>query len=84
MQHLDGNVVAGPLMELFGRDMTMATGRCSGCGDVTILARALVYLDAPGLTARCCVCGDPLFTLVQGDGRIRLDLRGLTGLQPPL
>ena len=95
MQHLDGNVLAGPLTELFGRDMTLATGRCSGCGNVTVLARALVYPDAPGFTVRCCICSDVLFTLVQGDAgdagdegdagdqRMWLDLRGLTGLQPP-
>ena len=89
MQHLDGNVLAGPLTELFGRDMTLATGRCSGCGDVTVLATALVYPDAPGFTVRCRICRDVLFTLVQadegdaGDQRMWLDLRGLTGLQPP-
>ena len=92
MQHLDGNVLAGPLTELFGRDMTLATGRCSGCGDVSVLAKALVYPDAPGFTVRCCNCSDVLFTLVQGDEgnegaeagqQLWLDLRGLTGLQPP-
>ena len=81
--HLDGNVLAGPLADLFGRDMTLATGRCTGCGDVTTLARALVYPDAPGLTVRCCTCNGVLFTVVQADGRTWLDLRGLTGLQPP-
>ena len=83
MHHLDGNVLAGPLVELFGRDMTTATGRCSSCGDVSVLARALVYPDAPGFTVRCRICADVLFTLVQGDGKLWLDLRGLTGLQPP-
>ncbi|MGV8882879.1 MAG: DUF6510 family protein [Rhodoglobus sp.] len=27
MNHVDGNALAGPLLELFGVDMTTATGR---------------------------------------------------------
>ncbi|MDQ1572918.1 MAG: hypothetical protein QOH44_477, partial [Actinomycetota bacterium] len=44
MSHLDGNAIAGPLSEIFGADMTMASGRCGGCGDVSPLAMAMVYL----------------------------------------
>lgn len=81
MTHLDGNVLAGPLSELFRDDMTTATGRCAACGDVSVLAEALVYDAAPGWCARCHACGEVLFTLVRAGGRLRLDLRGVTALE---
>ncbi len=52
-RHLDGNVLAGPLSELFRQDMTIALGTCAGCGDVAALAQAMVYDLAPGWTVRC-------------------------------
>ena len=63
--HLDGNVLAGPLLELFREDMTAATARCDGCGDVSVLATAMVYDAAPGWCVRCHVCNDVLMTFVQ-------------------
>ena len=80
-EHLDGNVLAGPLSELFRDDMTTATGRCAHCGDVSVLAEALVYDAAPGWCVRCHACGDVLMTLVWADDRLRIDLRGVTALE---
>jgi len=34
MEHVDGNVLAGPLSELFRFDLTMTSGECRHCGDV--------------------------------------------------
>ena len=79
--HLDGNVLAGPLSELFRDDMTTATGRCAHCGDVSVLAEAIVYDAAPGWAVRCHVCGDVLMTLVRVGERLRIDLRGITALE---
>ncbi len=81
MTHLDGNVLAGPLSELFRDDMTTATGRCAHCGDVSVLAEAVVWDAAPGWCVRCHVCGDVLMTLVQTGSRLRVDLRGVTALE---
>jgi hypothetical protein len=83
MSHVDGNALAGPLSELFREDMTTATGRCAHCGDVAVLALALVYDAAPGWCARCHACGDVLMTFVRVEGRLRIDLRGLTALEVP-
>lgn len=79
--HVDGNMLAGPLSEVFRDDMTTATGRCASCGDVSVLAMALVYDAAPGWCVRCHVCGDTLLTLVRTDERLRIDLRGITALE---
>ena len=81
MTHLDGNVLAGPLSELFRDDMTTATGRCAHCGDVSVLAEAVVWDAAPGWCVRCHVCGDVLMTLVQTGSRLRVDRRGVTALE---
>ena len=83
MTHLDGNTLAGPLSELFRDDMTTALGRCAGCGDVSVLAEALVYDAAPGWAVRCHACGDVLMTFVRTLDRLRIDMRGLTALEIP-
>ena len=31
--HVDGNVLAGPLSDVFSVDMTTATGTCASCAD---------------------------------------------------
>lgn len=83
MQHLDGNVLAGPLAELFGFDPTTASARCAGCGAVAMLATAMVYVDAMGYVARCPGCDNVLATVVEGDARTWISLRGVTTLEVP-
>jgi hypothetical protein len=80
-EHVDGNSLAGPLSDLFAVDMTCASGRCLSCGDISVLARAVVYADPMGLVVRCSACDDVLMTLVQGPDRLVLDLHGLAGVQ---
>lgn len=80
-EHLDGNVLAGPLSEVFRDDMTTATGRCASCGDVSVLAEAIVYDAAPGWCVRCHACDGVLMTLVRAGERLRIDLRGITALE---
>jgi hypothetical protein len=81
MTHLDGNVLAGPLSELFAADMTAAVGRCLGCGDEAALACARVYPDDMGYVVRCRACGDVLMTLVRGPGDVRVEMRGIAVLR---
>jgi hypothetical protein len=83
VDHVDGNVLAGPLSELFRFDLTTTSGECRRCGDVTVLARAMVYLDPSGYVVRCCACGNVLFTVVIGPERTWVDLSGVAGLQIP-
>ncbi len=83
MQPLDGNVLAGPLGELFAFDLTETTGECRHCGDTSVLARALVYPDPSGYVVRCSACGDVLLAIVTTEKRTWLDLSGVAGLQIP-
>jgi hypothetical protein len=48
MEPLDANATGGPLIDLFGREMTAADGACGQCGSVFKLAELLVYSRAPG------------------------------------
>ncbi|HEV3287519.1 MAG TPA: DUF6510 family protein [Streptosporangiaceae bacterium] len=79
--HLDGNMLAGALGELFTVDITAAVGRCASCGTSSAVAQAHVYPDAPGLVARCPSCGEVVLRLVRGPDRAWLDLRGISCLQ---
>jgi hypothetical protein len=79
--HLDGNVLGGELGELFIADITAAAGQCASCGATGTIAQTLVYVDAPGLIARCPSCGEVMLRLVRGPGRAWLDLRGIACLQ---
>jgi hypothetical protein len=81
MEHIDGNAMAGPLSELFRDDMTSARARCASCGDVSVLAEAMVYDADPGWTARCHACGEVLLTFVRAGEHLRVDLRGITALE---
>ena len=83
MQHLDGNSLAGPLAELFAFDATMASTHCGGCGAVSVLATAMVYLDAMGAVARCADCDTVLLTLVASDERVWLSTPGRSALEVP-
>jgi hypothetical protein len=80
MTHLDGNVLAGPLGEHFTDDVTTASAECSGCGDVAVLAQAMVYQRDHAWTVRCRACGDVLLVVARIGERMRLDVRGISAL----
>jgi hypothetical protein len=73
----DGNSLGGPLQEVLGVDITVATGCCSSCGTAGPLAEGRLFSNAPGLVLRCPNCGDSLLRMTRAPGRARLDLRGL-------
>ena len=79
--HLDGNVLAGALSEVFTADVTSARARCGGCGRMGALAEAMVYTDAPGLVARCAGCDQVLATVVDTGDRLILSLAGLSAIE---
>ena len=53
---LDGNAIAGTLVEVFGDDLTASTGTCPDCGNHAALATCRAYTHAPGIVLRCSVC----------------------------
>jgi hypothetical protein len=78
---IDGNALAGPLADVFAFDMTVAVGRCAGCGRSAPLAEVRAFTRAAGLVARCPACDTVLLRMVRAPGRIWLDLRGIRSLQ---
>jgi hypothetical protein len=81
ISHLDGNVVAGPLGELFRIDIIAALGRCNHCGAVKAFGEATVYADAPGIVVRCSSCEGVLLRLVETPTQFWIDVRGLSYLK---
>jgi Zn finger protein HypA/HybF involved in hydrogenase expression len=73
---LDGNAIAGLLREIFTVEMTSAETTCGGCGKVYAVGRIDVYMNAPGVVARCPACDQVLLRIVRGRGRVWLDLKG--------
>ena len=79
--YLDGNAAAGELSKIFLMDVTAAEGRCAHCGATKHFAEAHLYMQCPGIVARCAVCDDVLLRLVSIGERVFLDLRGMTYLR---
>ncbi|MFI7576712.1 DUF6510 family protein [Micromonospora sp. NPDC049497] len=84
MSYLDGNMLDGPLRELFAVDLSSATGRCDHCGRVGPMAGLQVYSHAPGLVGRCPACTEVMLRLVRAPDRAWFDLRGTTFLEVPM
>jgi hypothetical protein len=81
--YLDGNAAAGSLSELFAVDLTAAIAQCNGCGHTAVFAESRLYVDAPGMVARCPGCESVLLRVVKTPNDTYLDLRGLTYLRVP-
>lgn len=81
MEALDGNAIGGLLIEVFGAEMTTATGTCAGCGAVMQVAELVVYLPAPGTVVRCRTCESVVMVVVEKRGIKCVDLRGLDKLE---
>jgi hypothetical protein len=80
MNYLDGNAAAGELSKIFAVDITSAEGQCANCGAKKRFAEAHLYMQCPGLVARCPLCGHVLLRFANIQERVFLDLRGLTYL----
>jgi hypothetical protein len=76
--YLDGNAAAGELSKIFAVDVTVAEGQCAHCGTTKRFADAHVYMQCPGIVARCAVCEQILLRLVTVRDRALLDLSGMT------
>ena len=78
--YLDGNAAAGELSKIFAMDVTASEGQCAHCGTTKRFAEARLYMQGPGVVARCVVCEHVLLRLVNVHQRVFLDLRGMTYL----
>lgn len=80
MEALDGNAIAGLLQDIFGSEMTTATGTCGTCGSTSIVAELVVYLQAPGTVVRCPVCGNIVMVFVRRRETTCVDLMGMVDM----
>jgi hypothetical protein len=78
MNYLDGNAAAGELSRIFAIDVTSAEGQCAHCGAKKRFAEARLYVQCPGVVARCGVCEHVLLRMVNVRQRVFLDMRGMT------
>jgi DNA-directed RNA polymerase subunit RPC12/RpoP len=83
MEAWDGNAIAGDLFEVFGAEMTMASGTCSHCGTPAVIAQLAVYMRAPGAVVRCRHCGSVVMVLVHVRGQTRLEHQSFELRSPP-
>lgn len=81
MDALDGNAIAGTLLEIFGVEMTTAVGTCGACRATGCVAEFVVYERAPGIVARCRSCDSILMVLVTIRQVSCVDLTGLSNLE---
>src|SRR5260370_7636199 len=83
--YLDGNAAAGELSKIFAQDLTTAEGQCAHCGARKRFAEAHVYMQSPGVVARCAVCQNVLLRVLSVPHRVFLDLPAMTylNLDPP-
>jgi len=77
----DGNLLAGPLAELFTSEVTSARAQCRGCGLISTVAELVVYGPEPGFVARCPGCSDVLMRVVRAATDAWLDLSGMSVLR---
>jgi Family of unknown function (DUF6510) len=78
---LDGNALGGLLGEVFVGETTVARSTCGSCGAVREIGALAVYVQAPGAVARCPGCDAVLIRVVRTEGRIWLDLQGVSCLE---
>jgi hypothetical protein len=78
--YLDGNAAAGELSKIFRIDVTAAEGQCAHCGAAKLFAEAQIYMQGPGVVARCPVCKHALLRIVNARQRVLIDMRGMTYL----
>ncbi|MDQ4137809.1 MAG: DUF6510 family protein [Actinomycetota bacterium] len=79
---LDGNVLAGPLSEVYAADLTASAVRCAVCGASAVLADARVYVGA-GMVVRCRTCDTVLATVLQLADRVEVRIHAIRGLPDP-
>lgn len=77
MDYLDGNAAAGEMRKIFAMDVTAAEGQCAHCGATRRFAEAHLYMQGPGIVARCAVCDYVLLRFTSVQERVCLDLRGM-------
>ncbi len=72
---LDGNGLAGLLVEVFGAEMTTVPRTCQSCGKRNPVGAHRAYIGA-GTVLRCPVCGDLAMRIATLPDRHVVEVRG--------
>ncbi len=80
---LDGNAAAGPLSDLFARDVTAATATCAGCHTAAPLGALAEYGQEMGIVLRCGRCDAVMLRLVRTPHALHLDATGISVMVVP-
>jgi Family of unknown function (DUF6510) len=80
---VDGNAVAGQLMDVFGRDMTIAVARCAGCTREAEMGALMAFTRGPGVVLRCPACEAAIARVVETPTAIYVEARGASFLRLP-
>lgn len=80
---LDGNAAAGPLREIFAKEMTVAVATCAGCGKASEIGALLAYRNPMGTVIGCPSCEAPIIRFARTPGWLRLDASGVSYLMIP-
>jgi Family of unknown function (DUF6510) len=78
---LDGNAVAGLMIEIFGREMTVVQQRCDHCESQCEMGGLHAYVGGPGVVLRCPSCDSVLMRIVTTPDHYLLDVRGIRYLR---
>ena len=81
MDHVDGNVLAGPTTDIFVFEPTTTQVQCQSCADIAMLGQAMVYGRPMGFVARCRNCDHVLIVIVEFAGQKSINMRGLRWLR---
>jgi hypothetical protein len=79
---LDGNAIAGVLVEALGTEMTEAPRGCQSCGAVNPVGAHRLYQGA-GMVLRCPVCDDVALRIVTLDEQHVLTFAGAWRIETP-
>ena len=80
----DGNALADDLGDIFAVDVTAARFVCAGCGHTDVVAALQLFGQTPASVARCPERKEVVICLVETDGRVFLDTRGIVRLELPM
>lgn len=80
---LDGNAVAGLLRDVFGSEMTTASGVCAHCGTEAMVAELLAFTRGPGVVLRCRGCAGVMVRIAETPNGTFIDVRGAAHLRMP-
>jgi hypothetical protein len=77
----DGNMLAGPLIDVFAVDVTASVAVCAGCRRTDRVATLRVYGRGPGVVARCPGCDSIMMRYAETPHGRWLDMTGTAVLR---